>query len=102
MIRAALHGKGRSELNRALRDRLPFRTSGALSADVTPYGYPGSGRLSGVYLDTYREDAPSIRYVVRSYDTPIAWVTEDGSVTKIGQKFSVTTSRHQSAVRAWL
>lgn len=35
-------------------------------------------------------------YIVWSYDTPIGWVTPDGQGYVVPQKFSVTTSRHQS------
>lgn len=36
-----------------------------------------------------------IQYIVLSYDTPIAWVTEDGWTYRVQQKFSQTTSKHQ-------
>lgn len=105
MIRAAIRGAGYENLRHALANRLPFRTSGALSGDtreVGQYGFFESGYLRGADLDRFREDRDSIVYIVRSYATPIAWVTADGTVYKVAQKFSVTTGRHQSAVRAWL
>ena len=38
-------------------------------------------------------------YVVYSYDTPIAWYSIPGGWHVVTQKFSRTTSRHQSIVR---
>lgn len=105
MIRAAIRGAGYDNLKRALRERLPFRTSGSLSGDtreVSQYGFFEAGYLRGADLDRFKADRDRIVYIVRSYWTPIAWVTEDGKVHNVAQKFSVTTGRHQSAVRAWL
>jgi hypothetical protein len=39
---------------------------------------PASGTLSGIDLDTWREDWPTLVYVVYAYGTPFAWHTEDG------------------------
>lgn len=79
-----------------VRDRKPF-TGNTMSARViegsdvvTP------GKLSGKDLAIFNEDRPFIRYVVLSYSTPIAWWT--GTVRGwyvVGQRFSVTTSKHQ-------
>lgn len=41
-------------------------------------------------------------YVVWSYNTPIAWVDEDGTVTVPDTYYSVTTTMHQGKCRAWL
>ncbi len=41
-------------------------------------------------------------YVVYSYRTPIAWIPVTGMTRIVEQHFSVTTSRHQGIVRAWL
>ena len=79
-----------------------FETYGALRGerrDANPhrdrFSVWDSGRLSGNDLDRFREDLAGIVYIVFSYATPIAWVNEDGSVHKVGQRFSVTTSKHQ-------
>jgi hypothetical protein len=45
------------------------------------------------------QDARRIRYVVYSYATPIAWVRENGEWVVPAEKYSATTSRHQSIVR---
>ena len=73
--------------------REPFETYGALYAKTgRPYSH---GWLTGADLDAYHRDHANITYVVISYNTPIAWVTSDGSVHRVAQKFSVTTSKHQ-------
>ena len=41
-------------------------------------------------------------YVVYSYDTPIAWGLVDGPAYCTPQRFSVTTSKGQGYVRAWI
>ena len=80
----------------AIGNRQDVTTYGALAArNVSGLGPWDSGRLSGVDYEQFRKDAPNIVYVVTSYATPIAWVTRDGSVHKVAQKFSVTTSKHQ-------
>jgi hypothetical protein len=77
-----------------------FETYGALRGErrdpsVNRFSVWDSGRLSGNDLDRFREDLPGIVYIVFSYATPIAWVNEDGTVHRVGQKFSMTTSHHQ-------
>lgn len=80
----------------AIRDCETFQTYGALHGEVvTSLGSWDSGRLSGVDLDLFREDMEQIRYVVWSYVTPIAWWCEDKGWTRVAQRFSVTTSKHQ-------
>lgn len=77
----------------------PFTTSGALSAELTPSGYVSStGRLDAEHREMLRDDelGEGIAYVVYSYATPIAWVTRGGTVRKVSQRFSVTTTKHQS------
>lgn len=54
-----------------------------------------AGRLQGADLEAFNRDNGSITYVVWSYATPIAWVTDDSRVHKVAQRFSVTTSKHQ-------
>lgn len=71
----------------AIRRRVPFATSGAL---IGVAGNPGVvGMLS----------ANSIDYIVFSYKTPIAWHCADTIWYIVDQKFSVTTTNHQSVVR---
>jgi hypothetical protein len=43
-----------------------------------------------------------IVYTVKSYQTPIAWALEDGTVYHVAQRFSTTTSKHQTYARGWL
>jgi hypothetical protein len=84
------------EVAEAIRDRKPFETYGALRATRPNYlSTWDAGRLSGDDLARFEHDSQSIRYVVWSYATPIAWVTEDGTAYSVRQRFSVTTSQHQ-------
>lgn len=81
----------------AIGRRENVQTYGALSAEnANGLGPWDSGRLAGPDLDQFRADRADICYVVRSYVTPIAWVTRAGRVHKVAQKFSSTTSQHQS------
>ena len=92
-ITAGIRGAGRKNLSHALRSLIPFKTSGALSGRENCYN---SGRLTGEDLERFNQDSRAgFRYVVTSYDTPIAWVTNDGEVYRVARKFSTTTSKHQ-------
>lgn len=57
------------------------------------------GIAYGVGLERFKHDGERIRYVVKSYNTPIAWRLEDGTWEVPAEKYSRTTSRHQSVVR---
>lgn len=104
IIRAAIRGDGYARLQYALSNRLPFTTSGSLTGSTrdarrhVPCGFGERGYLSGADLDAFNRDIDRIAYIVRSYDTPIAWVLDDGTVYRVSQRFSVTTSRHQSTL----
>lgn len=83
--------------HRPISDLSPFTTSGALSGR-TPHGETftawDSGRLPREHVDSFQRAT----YAVYSYATPIAWVT-DGAWAIPDVRYSVTTSRHQSAAR---
>ena len=100
IIEASTRGAKRANLVRALQDHLPFRTSGALKGIACNDGI--TGMLRGSDLDRYHADANKIIYVVKSYNTPIAWIVEDGTVYNVGMSFTRTTSAHQGTVRCYL
>lgn len=81
----------------AISDLQPFTTSGALSGH-TPHGGTftswESGRLPREHVDSFQRAT----YAVFSYATPIAWVA-NGTWVIPHTRYSVTTSRHQSAAR---
>jgi len=82
----------------AIRDRVDFITSGALSANApsSPLGpWARTGDLWGRDLDQFKADVPLIDYVVYSYATPIAWHLSTGEWYRVCQSFSITTSKHQ-------
>lgn len=88
------------EAVRAIARREPFVAS-ALSgkrASVTD----SLGRLPREYRDGYYMAAERGAYAVFSYGTPVAWVTDEGAVTVPAERYSVTTSKHQSIARRGL
>lgn len=79
----------------AIRDRVPFTTSGALRAVAKgDSGFWNTGRLSAAEYEMYHTTVDTMDYVVFSYNTPIAWHSAAGW-HKVAQRFSVTTSKHQ-------
>lgn len=84
----------------AIRDREDFVTSGSLRGitvmQPNRLGRWDSGQLAGTDLAWFYNDLPTIDYVVWSYSTPIAWWSEEFGWHRVGQTFSVTTSKHQS------
>ncbi len=102
----------------AIAHREEFETSGALRGTHAIYF---EGELRGASLDRFWQDRKRIDYAVISYKTPIAWhvqtcgcnLSADGKSghwsacdpedqkgrwVVVGDKFSVTTTHHQSAV----
>lgn len=99
MLRAATYGNGRATLDKALSEHLPFRTSGSLRGekwDRSMVERRDLGALNTEEGNRFMVDfLAGIAYVVWSYETPIAWVRQDGVVYRVAQRFSVTTSKHQ-------
>lgn len=82
----------------AIAHREEFKTGGALHGTKDVYF---EGRLRGATLDRFWADRRLIDYAVMSYGTPIAWHvqgTGEGRWVVVGDKFSATTTSHQSAV----
>ena len=79
---------------RAIRQGEPFTTSGALSGEPYPL-MVGGGRLSYDWASHIQNPI----YVIRSYATAIAWQNEDGCWVMPDDKYSPTTSKHQSTIR---
>lgn len=75
----------------------PFKGSNVYGVEPFYEGMPGLGMLNNPEdVQRYREDAP--QYVVKSYNTPIAWYSDTRGWYKVKQKFSVTTSCHWGLV----
>ena len=89
-----------------LAKRKPF-IGNSLSAEWTTMR-PASGLLSESEFNQlemdWRDslDACKPMYVVYSYSTPVAWAIEGKPAHCVEQKFSVTTSKGQTYVRAWI
>ena len=60
-----------------------------------------TGQIYGRAAELWIADrtAGEVVYVVYSYSTPIAWFTKRGEWVVPSEKYSHTTSRHQSIVR---
>lgn len=95
----APHRAGR-EAELAIVLNLPFVASNtALRGEKESFRDPGAlaePHRSAFCKATWREGQES--YVVRSYETPIAWHT-DGEWVTPDVRYSATTSRHQAVVR---
>lgn len=91
-----------------LANMVPFKSAGNMSADAfmqgefeRPGGLGGGlGRLSSYWCTQIMAATPI--YVVYSWATPIAWVSDFGDVTIPGDSYSPTTKHHQGLCRAWL
>jgi hypothetical protein len=68
-------------------------TASALSGSTYSLG---GGRLGGKELATFEADVNGADYFVYSYGTPIAWHTLNFGWYIVEQKFSATTSKHQT------
>jgi len=68
------------------------------SALMGTRNYLGTGRLDQDETARLAHDIGTLKYLVYSYGTPIAWHTAEGWYV-VEQKFSVTTSKHQNYVR---
>lgn len=74
----------------------PFRSSAAISGDSGSGG--STGILPGDWAGVLHARRDSIDYVIRSYDTPIAWHDRELGWVMPACKYSRTTTRHQSIV----
>lgn len=71
----------------------PFKAASMSGGSYSSY----VGHLPTRFRESYHATAPHAhQFVVYSYDTPIAWLNEDGSWSVPDTKYSMTTSRHQS------
>lgn len=91
----AQHGARMHDTYLAIRNREPFKTHGALAGGPSILGH--LGMLGHDDREQWYADVNDVDYVVTSYATPIAWHTPRGWHV-VAQRFSATTSRHQSTV----
>lgn len=89
----------RIEPAKTLRDgierNVPFR-EGRSNLTGSPYWLTDAGELPEPYRTEFRNSGAD--YVIRSYDTPIAWRRPDGTWRIPPVTYSVTTSNHQRGV----
>jgi hypothetical protein len=82
-----------------IASRQEFKASALSGIDVNASGLQGAyGRLDPEEFARFKAVEIQVDYVVYSYGTPIAWHTSEGWYV-VAQKFSVTTSKHQTYVR---
>lgn len=101
----ALHGKAHERRIEALRNLVPFGTKqDSIKGLSFPSGTRGAVLDRGVMPAEIRREFHDaiVVYVVYSYSTPIAWVTDGGVVVNPQHRYSVTTTQHQSACRQHL
>ena len=102
-MHVGIRGAGLAKLLSALQECTPFATSGALRGDVWKRNTVSRwdlGQLNATESNRFMLDhLTGIAFVVWSYETPIAWVLHNGVVYHVSQRFSATTSRHQSVIR---
>lgn len=73
--------------------RKDFKTSGSLRGESKSVGYtPWTGYLPAEWHESVRQAS----YVVYSYSTPIGWWSEADGWTVPSEKYSITTTKHQS------
>jgi hypothetical protein len=82
-----------------VENRIRFSTSTNSLTARTMLGWPSFGRLPDEFRHQLIEDTKADDfYVVKSYDTPIAWFAR-GVWFMPAVKYSVTTSKHANYVR---
>lgn len=96
----ATHGKAREVTINNLRNCIPWQRRGFAMSGIEGK-FNGTGRMSTETATEYIA-AQNVVYTVLSYGTPIAWVTDDGTVTVPNERYSVTTSNHQSLCKVHL
>ena len=86
----------RTQSREAIAAHEDFTNSGGSMRGVTKPITIGRGELNDAEYETLCShiDTFGIAYVVYSYETPIAWILNDGSKYRVEQWFSRTTSKH--------
>ena len=102
----AIHGKPRAKALTAIPNCEPFSAGGRAYGVPNFRGesvsaLPGTGSLPDTERTLLHADylASGIDYVVWSYQTPIAWHLPSGEWHVVDDKFSSSTSSHQSVTR---
>ena len=91
-----------------IANRSQFEGNSMYARWVGPGYWPGSGRLDAIEREALEDavarsqDTGKRMYVVYSYATPVAWALDGEPAYCTPQRFSVTTSKGQNYVRAWI
>lgn len=89
-----------AEAEEKIRNEEPFRLKGWTRGVPTLSAAPWIIHQYGALPEQYQHEVRHARYVVWSYETPIAWVTEDGTKVLPDIGYSPTTGQHQYTVKA--
>lgn len=85
-----------AQVQEKIKNEEPFRLRDTFMGGVWITGQYGSLPAQ------YHPEVARARFVVWSYETPIAWVTDDGTKVVPDVGYSLTTGQHQMAVMsAW-
>lgn len=90
-----IHKATRNNADQFIRAREDFKTGGALSGRNRNPGYEYSGYLESKTDRETVERFHASDYAVFSYQTPIAWWSEDRGWERPEVRYSPTTSHHQ-------
>lgn len=93
------YGSGKTkmhEVRQLILDRESFEARSMVGEWVDGVIPTGSEELVGDDADRFQEDAPTINYIVFSYEIPIHWVTLDGRSYTIKYPPSKTTTGHRN------
>jgi hypothetical protein len=95
---AKLRTRG-DQVRSAIAQRQPFQCHGSLRGGWHVANFTQLGRLPAKHRATMLVDPDARLYVVHSYATPIAWWSEATGWQMPDERYSPTTSQHQSTVR---
>lgn len=87
-------------VHKSVSDKVPFNCNGTLTGVKTndpKFGW-AKRTMAGIDLANHLMDSTD-NFVIYSYDTPIACYSVNKGWWVNGDKYTVTTSRHMSAIR---
>lgn len=91
-----------TEAVQKIKDEEPFVSKSKTGGRPNLWGSHTCVRSFGYLPPMYYDAVRAAQYVVYSYDTPIAWVAQDGTKVVPDIGYSRSTGQHQLAVKqAW-
>ena len=95
------------EVGKLIEERVNFTTGNkTITGTAEEFGFVGNGAmpLTSIHFKSFASarERKAIRYVVLSYETPVAWLVEESDGLcwiEPQSKYSVTTSKHMGCIR---